>query len=108
MERIYQEVRSQGKIEGKASSTIDKYIGSLGPFISWLGGQAPEQLSAQQLKMYLVQRVDVDEVSVNVLKSDVAAIKFLYAGVFGQPEKVRSSGKSGTMISRAWMWACTG
>lgn len=88
MTRIYQALRDQGKLQGKASSTIDHYVAVVRRVEEAFPGIPLETLSTRQLKMYLVQRLDVDEVTVGGLKMDVAGIKYLYGRVLDQPDKV--------------------
>lgn len=87
MDTFCQALVDQGKLEGKAVSTIDGYIAG----VKRLQGAYTEPLdtlSEQQLRRYLVHRVDVDEVSLSGLKTDVAAVKYLYSKVLNQPQKV--------------------
>ncbi len=83
---LYQALAEQGKLEGKARSTIATYMG-VAKRLDETFGLPFEQLTAEQLRMYLVLRVDVDEASLSMLKIEVAGIKYLYTKVLRQPDK---------------------
>ena len=87
METIRQALINQGRLEGKANSTIKTYASVVDNLQEYFG-QSPENLSGQQLREYLIGRLDVDEVSLSILKVDVAGIKYLYQKVLDQPDKV--------------------
>jgi integrase/recombinase XerD len=80
-------LRDQGKLEGKSAATIKGYevvVRRVEAF--W--GIALESVSEEQLRKYLIDRVDIDEISMSSLKMDVAGLKFVFGAVLGQPEKV--------------------
>jgi site-specific recombinase XerD len=90
VEDIYQALKNQGKLEGKATSTIGNYVCAVRRLQETYSGQALDTLTRQEIKMHLVRRVDVDEVGLSGLKSDIAGIKYLYDRLLEQPEKAAS------------------
>jgi site-specific recombinase XerD len=87
VEDIYQALKNQGKLEGKATTTIGNYVCAVRRLHESYPGQPLDALSVAQIKMHLVHRVDVDEVGLCGLKSDIAGIKYLFIRVLDQPEK---------------------
>jgi len=90
VEDIYQALKNQGKLEGKATSTIGNYVCAVRRLQETYPGQALDTLTRQEIKIHLVRRVDVDEVGVSGLKSDIAGLKYLYERILEQPEKAAS------------------
>jgi len=87
VEDIYQALKDQGKLEGKATGTIGNYVCAVRRLHECYPQQPLDTLSLQQIKMHLVHRFDVDEVGLCGLKSDIAGIKYLFIRVLDQPEK---------------------
>ena len=87
VEDIYQALRDQAKLEGKASSTIGSYIAASRKLQQTYPEHALETLTLRQIKRHLVHRVDVDELGVSGLKSEVAGLRYLYQRVLEQPDK---------------------
>jgi site-specific recombinase XerD len=87
MKTIRERMIARGKLEGKSPKTMDLYVGAVERYLKHVGGR-PERAEYDQILGYVLYRVDVDEATTSTLRLDIAGLKFLYAHLLGQPEKV--------------------